>query len=337
MKLWKKITLSVLVLLLLVIAVGIQAVVGWRALVLGPKARPLTALKIEATPERLERGRYLAEARHGCVFCHSERDWKAPGAPPREDRLGAGVVWEAEGMPWLTAPNITPDETGIGRASDDAIIRAMREGIGLDGRAIFALMPYADFRRIPDEDAASIVVYLRSLKPIRNALPKSRLPFPLGLIMRGVPQPVDGPVPAPDLSTPEKRGEYVLRTSACHNCHTPMDDRGQFKTALDMAGGNPFPSPQGTIAATNLTMDPTGIGNYDEATFVTVMKTGKFGTLHPMMPWTMYQNMHEDEMKAMFAYLKTLKPVSHVVANGPNPTPCKVCGLAHGAGDKNGS
>jgi hypothetical protein len=161
MKLWKKIALSVLVLLLLVIAVGIQAVVGWRALVLGPKARPLTALRIEATPERLERGRYLAMARHGCVFCHSERDWKAPGAPPRQDRLGAGVVWEAEGMPWLTAPNITPDpETGIGRASDDAIIRAIREGIGLDGRAIFALMPYEDFRRIPDEDAASIVVYL---------------------------------------------------------------------------------------------------------------------------------------------------------------------------------
>ena len=337
MKLLKKIVLVVLVLLLLMIGVGIQAIVGWRALILGPKARPLTALKVEATPERLERGRYLATARHGCVFCHSERNWKAQGAPPREDRLGAGVVWEAEGMPWLTAPNITPDpETGIGSWSDDAIIRSIREGVRLDGSAIFALMPYGEFRRLTDEDVASIVVYLRSLKPIKNALPKSQLPFPLPLIIRGVPQPLEGPVPAPDLSTPEKRGEYVLRTSACHHCHTPMDDRGQLNMALDMAGGNTYPSPQGTIAATNLTLDATGLGNWDEATFVMMMKTGKLGTLHPMMPWVMYQHMHEDEMKAIFAYLKTLKPVSHVVANGPNPTPCGVCGKVHGAGDKNG-
>jgi len=334
-RLWKRIALGALALLLLVLAAGIQAVVGWRALLLGPKTRPLTSRTFEATPERLERGRYLVEARHGCVFCHSERDWNAPGAPPRADRLGAGVVWTVEGMPWLTASNLTPDpETGIGKVSDDAIVRAVREGIGLDGRALFALMPYQDFRRIPDEDMASIVVYLRSLRPVRNPLPKTRLPFPLSLIMRGVPAPLDGPVAAPDLSTPEKRGEYVLRTSACHHCHTPMKN-GQFEMALDMAGGNPYPSPEGTIAATNLTLDPTGIGNYDEATFVTVMKTGKFGTLHPIMPWALYSHMEEPDLKAIFAYLRTLKPVSHVVANGPNPTRCRVCGLVHGGGEKN--
>ena len=335
-KLFLNIVLGVFVLLVLLIVVGVQAIVGWRELILGPRARPLTALKIEATPERLERGRYLATARHGCIFCHTERDWSAPGAPPRADRLGAGVVWEAEGMPWLTAPNITPDpETGIGSWSDDAILRAMREGVRLDGSAIFALMPYGDFRRIPDEDAASIVVYLRSLKPIRNPLPKSRLPGPLPLIMRGVPKPLEGPVAEPDLSTPEKRGEYVLRTSACHHCHTPMNDRGELKMELDMAGGNTFPSPQGTIAATNLTLDATGLANWDEATFVMMMKTGKLGTLHPMMPWVVYQHLHEDDLKAIFAYLKTLKPVSHVVANGPNPTPCKLCGKSHGGGDRN--
>ena len=161
-----------------------------------------------------------------------------------------------------------------------------------------------------------------------NPLPKSRLPFPLGLIMRGVPEPLAGPVPPPDLSTPEKRGEYVLRTSACHHCHTPMDSRGQLDMSLDMAGGNAFASPQGTIAATNLTTDPTGIGNWDEATFVTVMKTGKFGTLHPIMPWAVASGMKEEDLKAIYAYLRTLKPISHVVANGPNPTLCRLCRLA---------
>ncbi len=336
MKVWKKLAFALLGLLVVLVIVGVQAVVGWRALVFGPRARALTSRTFEASPERLERGRYLAEARLGCVLCHTERDWKSPGAPVRDDRRGAGVVWDVEGMPWLTAPNITPDpETGIGRASDDAIARAIREGIGLDGRALFALMPYQEYRRLPDEDVAAIVVYLRSLAPVKNALPASRLPFPLGLIMRGVPQPLEGAVPPPDLGTPEKRGEYVLRTSACHHCHTPMDERGQLDMALDMAGGNPFPTPQGAIAATNLTVDPTGIANYDEATFVAVMKTGKFGTLHAIMPWVVYSGMTDDDLKAIYAYIRTLKPISHVVANGPNPTRCGVCGLLHGGGEKN--
>jgi mono/diheme cytochrome c family protein len=333
---WKKLVLSLVVMFALLLGGAVQAVVGWRAVLFGPSARALTFRRFAATPERLERGRYLAEARHGCVFCHSERDWSAPGAPPRADRLGAGVVWSKEGMPWLTAPNLTPDpETGLGRASDDAIARAVREGIGVDGRALFALMPYSEFRRIPDEDLAAIVVYLRSLKPVRNALPRSVLPFPLGLIMRGVPRPLAGPVPAPDLSTPEKRGEYVLRTSACHHCHTPMK-HGQLDASLDLAGGNGFDSPVGRAFATNLTPDATGIGHYDAGTFVQVMRTGKLGTLSPLMPWAAFSQMSDEDLGAVFAYLRTLKPVAHVVVNGAAPGRCRVCGLEHGGAERNG-
>ena len=195
-------------------------------------------------------------------------------------------------------------------------------------------MPYQEFRRIPDEDMAAIVVYVRSLQPIRNLLPKTRLPFALGLVMRGVPRPVEGPVAPPDLSTPEKRGEYLLRTSACHDCHTPMKN-GTLDMSLDMAGGNPMRTHDGVITAANLTLDATGIANYDEALFVRVMKTGKFGTLHALMPWVAYSGMDEEDLKAIWAYLKTLKPISHVVSNGPNPTPCRICGQPHGGGDKN--
>jgi mono/diheme cytochrome c family protein len=240
-------------------------------------------------------------------------------------------------MPWLTAPNLTPDpETGLGRVSDHALARAIREGIGPDGRALFALMPYGEYHRIPDEDVAAIVVYLRSLPPVHNPLPRTDLPFPLGVIMTGVPEPLAGPVPAPDLSTPEKRGEYVLRTSACHHCHTPMQ-RGQLNAALDMAGGNEFPSPAGRAFSTNLTSDPTGIAHYDEATFVQVMRTGKLGTLSPIMPWVLTAGMKDEDLKAVYAYLRTLKPVAHVVTNGVEPTDCRVCGLKHGGGDRNGT
>lgn len=334
---WKKLVLALGVLVVLLVAAGVQAVVGWRALLFGPRARALTERRFESTPERLARGRYLVEARHGCVICHSERDWTAPGAPPRPDRLGAGLVWSAEGMPWLTAPNLTPDpETGIGRVSDDAIVRAVREGIGFDGRALFALMPYGEYRRIPDEDVAAIVVYLRALPPVRNALPKTRLPFPLSVIMRGVPQPIEGPVPPPDLSTPEKRGEYVLRTSACHHCHTPMR-QGQLVAELDMAGGRGFTFPGGSIFATNVTSDATGIGHYDAATFTQVIRTGKLGTLSPFMPWVAVRNATDEDLAAVFAYLRTLPPVKHVVVNGVPPTKCSVCGLEHGGGDRNAS
>ncbi len=63
MALWKKVAWSALVVVLLVVAAGVQAVVGWRAVLFGPRARALTSRTFEATPERLERGRYLAEAR----------------------------------------------------------------------------------------------------------------------------------------------------------------------------------------------------------------------------------------------------------------------------------
>lgn len=70
----RRLVLSLLALVLLALAAGVRAVVGWRALVFGPRTRDLTDRVFEATPERLERGRYLAEARHGSVFCHTERD-----------------------------------------------------------------------------------------------------------------------------------------------------------------------------------------------------------------------------------------------------------------------
>jgi mono/diheme cytochrome c family protein len=318
-------------------AVAVQSVVGWRALLLGPAARPLAARTFERTPERLDRGRYLVQARLGCAVCHSERDWKAPGAPPREGRVLAGVVWSGEGLPWLTAPNLTPDpETGIGRASDDALARAIREGVGADGRALFPIMPWEDYRRLPDEDVAAVVVYLRAQPAVRNALPRTSIPFPMSVIVRGRPRPLEGAVPPPDLSTPVKRGEFVLRTSACHHCHTPMD-KGRFVAALDMAGGGVFQTPIGPVAPTNVTPDETGLAHYDEATFVQVMRTGKLGTLHPFMPWEAYRRMTDADLGDLYAYLRTLPPVRHVVTNALPPTPCPVCGGRHGGGDRNAS
>src|SRR5438876_6936793 len=106
---------------------------SWRMLV-GPRARPLTARVFERTPQRIERGQYLAEGLLACFRCHSDRDWNTPGAPPAAGKKGAGHI--ARDNPGLVAPNITPDvETGAGSWPEDMLARATREGVGQGGRA----------------------------------------------------------------------------------------------------------------------------------------------------------------------------------------------------------
>ncbi len=116
-----------------------------------PKARPVDAAKhFEPTPGRLERGRYIVEAEAHCMHCHSDRDWKTHGAPVVPGLLGAGwdVPWVDNQMPGpVFAPNLTPDpETGLGAVPDDAVARAIREGVSHDGRALF-MMPWQNYKQ----------------------------------------------------------------------------------------------------------------------------------------------------------------------------------------------
>jgi len=281
----------------------------------------------------------MVNAVYGCLACHSERDTSLPGNPSRPDKLGAGTEFgEGSELPGkLFAPNLTPDEeTGTGKWSDDALARAIREGIGHDGRTLFPIMPYTNYREMPDEDLASVIVYIRSLKPVRNALPQTQIIFPVKYLIRNVPEPINGPVNAPDLSTHEKRGQFLVKMASCADCHTPQE-RGQTKPGFEFAGGLLFKSPQATVMAANITPDPSGISYYDEGLFVEAIKTGKVKarSLSPVMPWVFYSQMNDQDLKDIFAYLKTLKPVKHTVDNTEPPSLCKLCGMTHGGGEKN--
>jgi mono/diheme cytochrome c family protein len=335
-RLWKFLRVGLLVLLVLLVA-AISLTIGWRPF-LGPRVRALTDRKFEATPERLARGRYLATGVTGCMYCHSEHDWKAPGGPAIEGKLGAGDVFRLEGLPGkIIAPNLTPDqETGAGKWSDDQLARAIREGIGHDARTLFPLMPYEHFRDLPDEDLASIVVFLRSLPAVRNPLPQTEVVFPVKYLIRSVPQPLTAPVLAPNFTDPVKRGQYLVGISGCADCHT-LQEQGKPNQALAFAGGWVMTGPFGTVTVANITPDPSGISYYDENLFIQTMRTGKVGarTLSPIMPWIMLRNMTDDDLKAVFAYLRTLKPVHHRVDNTLPPTACKICRGKHGAGDQN--
>ena len=174
------------------------------------RGRALTARKFGSTPARLARGEYLVRGVTNCIACHAAHDWTAHDAPILPNTLGAGQDMNfLKGLPGkVYAPNITPDpETGVGNWSDDQLARAIREGVSHDGRALFPFMPYPDFRSMSDEDLASVIVYLRSLPPVREQQPTTELIFPVKYLIRSAPQPLDAPVPEPDRSTPEKRGK----------------------------------------------------------------------------------------------------------------------------------
>lgn len=82
-------------------------------------------------------------------------------------------------------------------------------------------MPFAHDRNMPDEDLASVIAYLRSLPPVRNALPQTEIVFPLKYIMRNGPEPLTASVPLPDVSEPVKRGRFLMNVIGCADCHTP--------------------------------------------------------------------------------------------------------------------
>jgi cytochrome c553 len=336
-KVWKGLLVTVAV-LFVVAAVGLPAAVGIRPFI-GPKVRPLTNRTFERTPARLERGRYLVtSARTPCILCHSPIDTSNGGFKVNEGMMLAGRNWEPDGAPFVTAPNLTPDpETGAGNWTDDQLARAIREGIGHDGRTLFPIMPYEKFRNMSDEDLASIIVYLRSVPPIRNPLPKSNVPFPLNRLVNGLPQPIDHAV-TPDLSTPEKRGQYITTLAVCADCHSTADNQGNGVKGMAFAGGTPLAfTGHRTVYSANITPAVNGIPYYTEELFIETLRTGKVRSrqLDEFMPTRYFRNFTDQDLKDIFAYLKTLTPVDHYVDNSQPATKCARCGLTHGGGERN--
>jgi mono/diheme cytochrome c family protein len=324
--------------LIVLLALAVTLTVGWRP-ILGPKKRAVIDRQFQVTPARLQRGEYLVENVALCYGCHTRFDAKGKEKPVFTAPKGSGQVMVNQANFRVVAPNITPDRnSGIGRWTDDEVGRAIREGISRDGRALFPMMPYANFRNLSDEDIASIVVYLRAQKPAASDIGRTSLPFPVSRLINAAPQPVNGPVAAPNPADPVAYGKYLVTTVAdCNGCHTPRDKHGNAIPNMDFGGGNIFDESGVSVVSANITPDPSGIGYYDEATFVQTMRTGRVHArpLNVMMPWWAFKNMTDSDLKAMYAYLRTLKPVRHRIDNSETATLCPIDGQKHGLGDKN--
>jgi len=303
------------------------------------KVRPLTDRTFERTPERLARGKYLVNGIGECFACHGPLDASRPGWSPVRGKEGSGYAnYTPAGKLWYVAANLTPDrETGAGTWTDDMLARAIREGVGHDGRLLDPrVMPYEFYRAMSDEDLASIIVYLRSITAVRNPLPVAKrsdhivAPFAI---------PITAPVPVPDVSTPVKRGAYLVQIGTCQWCHTLRDQSSrQSVPGLEFAGGDLIePNPYGQASSANITPDPSGIIYYNETFFLKVIRRGKVGArkLNPVMPWWFFGHMSDEDLRAIFSYLRTVKPVHHRVDNTESVAYCRICKRKHHGGALN--
>jgi mono/diheme cytochrome c family protein len=156
-----------------------------------------------------------------------------------------------------------------------------------------------------------------------------------------------------------ERGRYLVSVLGCHDCHTPlkMGPNGPERDMTRMLSGHPetvkmgappahlkdgwgwvasetstaFAGPWGITFAMNLTPDTnTGIGIWTEDIFVRTIRTGKhWGTsrqIMPPMPWEVYRNLTDEDLKSVYAFLRTIPPITNHV---PDYRPPVTTSAAH--------
>lgn len=267
----------------------------------------LAALVAAAPPLQaetlLERGDYLMNTIVACGNCHTPIGPEGPGP-----ELSGGLPFDMEPFT-AVAPNITPDPTtGIGAWSDAEIARAIREGIGRDGRLLAPLMPTRFYQHLSDRDLAAIIAYLRQVEPVVNETPATV--FRMELPPAWVP-PVDS-VAEPDRSDTLAYGEYLATIGHCMECHTPLDPHGHPQAARQGAGGMPFPGPWGVSVSANITSHPeAGIGSWTDEDIARAIThgIGRNGeALNPPMGFAYYAGIAADDLTALIAWLRTVPP-----------------------------
>ena len=199
-------------------------------------------------------------------------------------------------------------------------MRAIREGVDKDGRTLFPMMPYAEFRKMSDDDVYSLVAYLDSLPAVNRRHPATQLDFPVALFIKSSPQP-SGSVAHPDLSDKVKRGRVPG-----HCRGVPRLSHGDAERRRKFVG------PAAAVVSANISPDEsTGIGRWSEQYFVNhfvqyrdyaVNGSPKVGPeSFTLMPWLNFSQLPEEDLRAIYAYLRTVPPVKKAVETHPGFDP----------------
>jgi cytochrome c553 len=247
-------------------------------------------ITIPSDSASIERGHHLATAIAKCTDCHGED-------------LG-GVAMEMGPMGTFPAKNLTAGRGGAER-SDADWVRAIHHGVGSDGRAL-VFMPSLPYSALSAADLGAIIAWVKSMPPVDRDLPPLTI-GPIGRILiatnpgRLVPStvidhaaPFAAEIPAGPTT---EYGKYLTVVGGCTYCHG------------DNLAGGIKEGPPGTPASANLRLDgPTA--NWSEADFTTLLRTGKRpdgSAINPFMPWQATRRMTDEEIKATWAYLRSLK------------------------------
>ena len=258
-----------------------------------PTGSPPQALKVEGTPDQIARGKHITSM--FCVGCHGQND-----QPPLTggNDLAAGIAFPLGSM---ISVNLTPAGPLKGW-SDGEVLRVLREGVGPDGHRL-AIMGGQQSRHLSDEDLHAVIVYLRSQQPVVNDTPQppdnlnTLALFMLGAGLVPVEPPVTGAVTAPPKAPTAEYGEYIVSFSDCHFCHGPL---------LDGVGGSPL-IPQ---KAPSLRV----VKGWTIDQFTKTLRTGFDPSGHQLstvMPWKTIGQMDDEELGALYAYLKSLPTVAN--------------------------
>jgi mono/diheme cytochrome c family protein len=281
---------------LLVLAFAVLYIIGtvkWNKLH-GTYEVPVETIAVPTDQASIARGEHIATIRI-CKECHTET-------------LG-GQFAAVPGLVTLSVPNLTAGAGGVGDTNtDEDWVRAIRHGVGHDGRGL-ALMPSRVFYYLSDEDLGALIAYLKSLPPVDNEMPPTDL-GPLGRVMLPLGQLPDALIPnvtvidhyAPRPVTPEPEvtveyGEYLANT--CTLCHGPN------------LNGQTLREGPNVYVALNLTRGGEMVG-WSEEQFITTMRTGVTPggkQLIDFMPWKLFGQMTDDELKAVWIYLQSLPPL----------------------------
>lgn len=287
-----------------------------------PNVGPAPQLTVKSDPERIERGRYLANHVAVCMDCHSTRDWSVYTAPMQTEGIGAGgeKFDQKAGFPGsFYAPNITP--AALKAWTDGEIFRAITTGVSKDGHALFPIMGSHRFGKMDVEDIHSIIAYIRTLKPVEKIVPKSKADFPVNILINTMPAKATF-TKIPNPADTVRYGGYLINAAGCVDCHSKME-KGSIVAGSEFGGGMEFKFPHAIVRSPNITNDVnTGIGNWTKEQFVqrfkmysaADLKLSKVneGAITPM-PWTMYAGMSEQDLSAIYTYLKSVKPIKNQV------------------------
>jgi len=315
----KKVLLTILIIVIVLVA----AVASYVKFAL-PDVGTAPDLHIAITPERVQHGEYLANHVSLCMDCHSTRDWSKFSGPMIKGTNGKGGEFfdEKMGFPGkFYAKNITP--ANIKDWTDGEIFRTITTGVDKFGNALFPVMPYHYYGKMDKEDIYDIIAYIRSLPPIENKTPDRSIDFPMNFIVNTIPVKASF-VQKPPKSDTIKYGAYLVNAAACMECHTPVK-KGQIIPEFAFSGGRDFEMPNGVVNSANITPDKTtGIGGWTVEQFVARFKaytdpsnTPKLSSkdVNTIMPWTMLAGMDTSDLRSIYAYLQTLKPIKKEVVH----------------------